>query len=124
MQMLSHLMLVAALVCTLYSQLVIKSRALVHAPADEDRSNYLQYLVTMFTDWRVLTAVLATFSAGVLWMLAIKRLDVGYAFPFMALSFVLVPVGSHLWLSEPLPASQLAGLGLIVAGVTVSAVAR
>jgi drug/metabolite transporter (DMT)-like permease len=42
----------------------------------------------------------------------------------MALSFVLVPVGAKLLLAEPLPPIQILGMVLIVAGVTVSALAR
>jgi drug/metabolite transporter (DMT)-like permease len=78
----------------------------------------------MATDWRVLSAAGATFLAGVCWLLALQRLELGYAFPFMALTFVLIPVAANLFLGEPLPMIQLLGLGLVFAGVTVSALAR
>ncbi len=42
----------------------------------------------------------------------------------MALSFVLVPIGSMVLFGERMPPIQLLGLGLIVGGVTVSALAR
>jgi multidrug transporter EmrE-like cation transporter len=42
----------------------------------------------------------------------------------MALSFVFVPVGSLVLFGEPLPATQMVGLALIVVGATVSALAR
>jgi drug/metabolite transporter (DMT)-like permease len=78
----------------------------------------------MATDWRVVSAAGATFLAGVCWLLAIQRLDLGYAFPFMALSFVLMPVAANLVLGEPLPMAQFFGLGLVLVGVTLSALAR
>jgi drug/metabolite transporter (DMT)-like permease len=122
--MLPHLLLVAVLVLSVYSQLVMKSRALVHSTGANSSADYLQYLTGMATDWRVLSAAGATFLAGVCWLLALQRLERGYAFPFMALTFVLIPVAANLFLGEPLPMIQLLGLGLVFAGVTVSALAR
>lgn len=122
--MLSHLLLVAVLVLSVSSQLTMKSRALVHASPSNSSAGYLHYLIAMALDWRVLVAAAATFLASVCWLLAIQRLDLGYAFPFMAFSFVLVPVAANLFLGEPLPMIQLLGLGLVFAGVTVSALAR
>ncbi len=42
----------------------------------------------------------------------------------MALSFVLVPLGSVLLFREVLSFQQMAGIGLIVLGVGLSATAR
>jgi multidrug transporter EmrE-like cation transporter len=122
--MLPHLLLVATLVLSVYSQLTMKSRALVHSSASNLPTDYLQYLISMAVDWRVVSAVGATFLAGVCWILALQRLDLGYAFPFMALSFVLMPVAANLFLGEPLPITQFVGLGLVLSGVTLSALAR
>ena len=122
--MFSHLLLVAALVLSVYSQLTMKSRALVHSSASNSSADHLQYLILMATDWRVVSAAGATFLAGVCWLLAIQRLDLGYAFPFMALTFVLMPVAANLFLGEPLPIKQFVGLGLVLSGVTLSALAR
>ena len=109
---------------SIYSQLTMKSRALVHSSASNSSAEYLHYLFLMATDWKVVSAAGATFLAGVCWLLAIQRLDLGYAFPFMALSFVLMPVAANLFLGEPLPMAQFFGLGLVLAGVTLSALAR
>lgn len=122
--LLPHLLLVAALALSVYSQLIMKSRALVHSTGAHSSADYLEYLIGMATDWRVLSAASATFAAGVCWLLALQRLELGYAFPFMALSFVLIPVSSNLFLGEPLPMVQLFGIGLVVAGVSISALAR
>jgi drug/metabolite transporter (DMT)-like permease len=78
----------------------------------------------MFTDLRVLSGLAAGFIAGACWMLAIQRLDIGYAYPFIALTFVIVPVSSALLFGEPLPTLRLVGLAMIVAGVAMSALAN
>jgi drug/metabolite transporter (DMT)-like permease len=122
--MLPHLLLVAVLVLSVYSQLIMKSRALVHSSVSNSPTDYLKYLFGMATDWQVLSAAGATFLAGVCWLLAIQRLDLGYAFPFMALSFVLIPVAANLTFGEPLAMIQIVGLGFVFVGVTLSALAR
>jgi drug/metabolite transporter (DMT)-like permease len=121
---LPHLLLAATIVLSIYSQLTMKSRALVHSSASNSPVDYLHYLILMTTDWRVVSAAGATFLAGLCWLLAIQRLDLGYAFPFMALSFVLMPVAANLFLGESLPMAQFVGLGLVLVGVTLSALAR
>jgi drug/metabolite transporter (DMT)-like permease len=101
---------------------MMKARALAHAtPVGVGK---LQYLVSMFGDVAVLSCLGAGALAATLWMLALERLEVNYAYPFMALSFVVVPIGSMVLLGERLPLLQVVGLGLIVVGVTISALAR
>lgn len=119
----SALLVGAVLILTVYGQLVIKARVTVHTGRTGVRGN-LHYLVSMFTDLWVLSALAAALAAAALWMLAVQRLEIGYAYPFIALSFVLVPIGATALFGEPLPAAQLLGIALIIAGVTVSALAR
>jgi multidrug transporter EmrE-like cation transporter len=114
----------AVLALTVYGQLMIKSRAIVHAAELSGATGKLVYLVAMFTDIWVLSSLAAAALAAACWMLAIARLDVGYAYPFIALSFILVPVGSKFLFGEPLPNLQLLALALIIAGVSLSALTR
>jgi multidrug transporter EmrE-like cation transporter len=117
-------LLFAVIALTVYGQLIIKARALVHAAEYAGSGSKLPYLFAMFSDFRVISGLVAALIAGACWILTIERLDVGYAYPFMALSFVAVPIGSNLFLGEPLPVAQLSGLVLIIAGVSVSALSR
>lgn len=102
---------------TVYGQLAMKSRTV---SASSIGDNKLQYLAVMFTDVLVLSALAAGVVASVCWMLALERTDIGFAYPFMALSFVLVPLAAAFLFDEPLTIGQMIGLFLIVAGVTVS----
>lgn len=119
----SALLLFAVLALTVYGQLVIKGRALFHAQGAAELGK-VHYLALMFTDPWVLSSLGAAVLAAGCWMLAIERISLGYAYPFMSLSFVLVPIGAMSLFGEPLPPARLAGLLLIIAGVTFSALAR
>lgn len=120
--MVPYLMLLAVVVLTVYGQLMIKARALAHAA--EASSGKLLYLMAMFTDIGVLSGLAAAVTASAFWMLAIDRLDVAYAYPFMALCFVLVPAGATFLFGERLPPIQMLGISLIIIGVIVNAFSR
>ncbi|MGB3336733.1 MAG: EamA family transporter [Devosia sp.] len=122
--MLAHLQLFAVLLLSVYSQIMMKSRAANFSALPDSPSGYLNYLVGMALDWRVLSAACATFLAGVLWLLVIRTMELGYAFPFMAMSFVLIPIAAAIFLKEPFPPIQILGLILVVVGITISTVSR
>jgi len=108
------------LLFTVYAQLIVKARALVIGSIDgsDDR---VRYLIRMLTDPGVISALAAAFVAGVFWLLTVKRMELAYAYPFMALTFLLVPIGSNVLFGERLPALQIVGLALIVVGVGINA---
>jgi drug/metabolite transporter (DMT)-like permease len=120
----SFLFLAAVLAFTVYGQLMMKARALVHATTAGNSPDRMHYLLAMFGDIGVLSGFVAAGLAAVCWMLAIERLEVGYAYPFMALSFLFVPLGSAVLFGESVPPLQWLGLAFIIAGVTISALAK
>jgi drug/metabolite transporter (DMT)-like permease len=117
------LSILMVLLFTVYAQLIVKARALAMDSIDGGHDR-VRYLIRMFTDPGVISAQAAVLVAGVFWLLTIKRTDLAYAYPFMALSFLLVPLGSNVLFGERLPSLQIVGLVLIVVGVAISAWAR
>lgn len=72
-----------------------------------------------------LGVALAIYGVATLaWIWLLQRLPLSLAYPFVALSFVLVPLGAWWWFAEKPGLWQLAGAALIVAGIVVSSVAR
>jgi drug/metabolite transporter (DMT)-like permease len=117
----SLILLSAVLGLTVYGQLVIKARALLHSAVDADG---LSYIFAMASDPGVLSGLAAAGLAAFAWIAVVQQLEVSFAYPFMALSFVLVPLGANVILGEPLPRLQIFGMALIVIGVTLGALAR
>jgi drug/metabolite transporter (DMT)-like permease len=58
-------------------------------------------------------------SATVLWVYVLRHMPLSQAYPFMALSFVLVPLASLLFFGETLGLRYWIGAALIVAGMVV-----
>ena len=115
-----YLYIAATLLLTAYGQLVVKARSL--AIAAKGTTSRMDYLFAMFTDLGVISGLVAAVAASACWTLAIQRTSLGVAYPFMALTFFIVPIGSVFLFGERLSMLQVAGLVAIVLGVTVSAV--
>ena len=68
------LLLFAVLAPTVYGQLMIKSRGLVHSSEPVARADKLHHLYLMFTAYCGTQQSAAAILAGLCWTLAIKRL--------------------------------------------------
>ena len=88
----------------------------------------IQSLVEIGTlAWRVFSTPLvilglACYGVGTLvWLGVLSRLDLGFAYPMLALSYVLVPLMAQVFLGEKIPIARLVGIGIIVVGVGIVA---
>jgi drug/metabolite transporter (DMT)-like permease len=53
------------------------------------------------------------------WVWVLRHLELGRAYPWMALAFVLVPIASHFMFGERLSTAYGVGAALIVIGIVV-----
>ena len=60
--------------------------------------------------------------ATVLWIWVLKQVPLGYAYSFMAMTFVFVPVLAALFLGESFNPRYAVGTALIVVGLVVTQV--
>lgn len=83
--------------------------------AERTDASPLRVLVDPF-----LLSALAIYGAGtLLWIYVLRHLPLGQAYPFMALSFVLVPLASVLIFHEVLTLRYWIGTAMIIAGMIV-----
>jgi drug/metabolite transporter (DMT)-like permease len=64
-------------------------------------------------------ALLVYGAATIGWVLVLRQAPLNRIYPFMALAFVLVPLGSRYFLGEPLAPQYWAGVALLVAGLVL-----
>ena len=65
----------------------------------------------------VISALTAAFGASLCWMLALKKLPLNTAYPFMSASFILVAIAAVPLFGESITAPKITGLVLIVIGL-------
>ena len=56
-----------------------------------------------------------------IWMLVLSRVDVGLAYPFLSVGYVIVTIGGWFLFGEPLAPGRLLGVALIGLGVVLLA---
>lgn len=59
--------------------------------------------------------------AAVLWLVVLSQWDLSYAYPMLALTYMLVPLAAHYFLDESIPRGRWAGIFIVLIGVIVVA---
>lgn len=76
-------------------------------------------LYSMFFNPVCILALAIYGIATILWIYVLKSAPLAYAYSFMALTFVIVPILASLWLGETVTSKYLIGTGLIMAGLVI-----
>ena len=110
-------MVFAATLLTSYGQLVLKWQVGKQAPVPfEFMQAWPPVLRLLARPW-VWSAFIAAFGASLCWMLAITRLELSRAYPFMALNFLFVTLVAVPLFGEVLTTPKLIGLTFVVIGL-------
>ena len=122
-KLIAHLYLVATIVTSVYSQMIMKWRISGKFSGLKIPEGIWPKVVTLFTvlfDPFIFSGLVATFVSGLCWMATMSKLEIGYAYPFTSLGFVAVVLLSGFLFGESLNAWRICGVILIVVGVTVA----
>ncbi|OGF48168.1 MAG: hypothetical protein A2231_12065 [Candidatus Firestonebacteria bacterium RIFOXYA2_FULL_40_8] len=76
------------------------------------------FIKTISNIWFILGCLMLLGSSWV-WILALQRVDLSYAFPFQALAYALIFIFSIFLFKEPVTTMKVIGTILIIAGVIV-----
>ncbi len=79
-------------------------------------------VTAMFRNWHVLAGFVAYGVSSLMYLFVLSRLDVSYAYPFVAINYVFVTFLAWLVLKETVPTLRLVGLAIICMGVLVLSV--
>lgn len=72
-----------------------------------------------FTDWRVMLGFALVFGGAIFWLGVISRVDLSFAYPLLALNYVIILIPSRILLNEAVSPVRLIGALIIVIGVIV-----
>lgn len=72
-----------------------------------------------FTEWRVVLGFALIFSGSLFWLGVISRADFSFAYPLLALSYVISLIPARFLLGENVSWNRVVGALIIVAGVVV-----
>lgn len=80
-------------------------------------SNFIPSTIKLFTNIWVIFGCAVFIVSSILWVAALTKLDLSFAFPFLSLGYVLIFLVSYLIFHEQISTLRLAGMILICIGV-------
>lgn len=90
----------------------------VTQPGSSAASSGILSLVRMIIGSPLVLVGLLLYGVGALaWIAVLSRMDLSYAYPFLALNFVLITLVSVLFLGESVPGIRWFGLAFICVGI-------
>ncbi len=118
---LDHMYIVSTIVFTVYSQLIMRWQVQLAGPLPTPFSGKLSYVAQLLLNPWVLSGVVATFFAGISWMLAMTKFEISYAYPWVSINFVLMLLLGVLLFGESFNIAKVFGTLFVIAGIIVIA---
>ena len=84
-------------------------------------NDMMSLIWTVGTNPWVMIGMFLHVSALVVWLWALSKVDISFAYPFLALGYVLVSGMAWLWLGEELNQMRVLGMGIIIIGIIILA---
>ena len=114
-----HLFIFSTIILTVYSQIVIRWKVSSLGRFPEDINGKLSFLLNLFINPWIASSILATLFAGISWMFAISKFEIGYAYPWIALNFLLVMFLGWWLFDEIITIPRFLGTIIVVVGLIV-----
>lgn len=72
-----------------------------------------------FTDWRVILGFALVFGGALFWLGVISRVNLSFAYPLLALNYVIILIPARYFLNEAVTPTKVLGAVIVVVGVIV-----
>lgn len=76
-------------------------------------------IIRTFTEWRVVLGFALIFGGALFWLGVISRADLSFAYPLLAISYILILLPSRLILNEAVTPNRVIGALIVMVGVIV-----
>ena len=113
-----YIWILATILLSSYGQVALKWR-LNNAPFLTEKELGIGMIVRILMDPIVLSTFFAAFLASLTWIMALKKLPISFAYPFMAATFALVLISGHFFLGETVSSKQIISIALITAALII-----
>src|SRR5438093_7903627 len=117
--MLIYILLLIAIGLTVSGEVLLKLGMNEVRQAVGAFSPSLPVLVRTFTEWRVVLGFALIFSGSLFWLGVISRADFSFAYPLLALSYVIGMLPARLVLNEEVTPNRILGALIVVVGAII-----
>ncbi|GHU26663.1 membrane protein [Bacilli bacterium] len=84
-------------------------------------TSLIKAIPKMLTNWQLWLAISSYGISTIIWMMALSKFEVSFAYTFSALGFVLVALCGYFFFHEQIGILRLVGIGFICVGVLLIA---
>ena len=120
LRVLDYLYIFLVIAFTVYGQIILKWRVNLVGEAPAELIGKFRFILSLLLDPGIISSFLAAFLASIAWMLAMTKFELSYAYPFMALNFVLVLLLSSFLFGDSITLQKVIGVLVIGIGVFIS----
>lgn len=113
--------LIASVVLVGFCQLLIKRGVCGARGSRPHHKKMLPKLMSLVCERHIVAALCLYALATVLWLIALSKVDLSYAYPFVSLSILFSVGGAVVWFGESVSAARKVGIGLICSGLILIA---
>jgi len=99
----------------------LKKGMMTHALSTAKQDGFLGLVFSVGTSPWVIGGMFLHASALVVWLWALNKVDISFAYPFLALGYVLVSSMAWFWLGEELSQVRMLGMAVIIVGIFILA---
>lgn len=103
------------------AHIFLKKGMMSHAFNAVKSDSIIGLVWTVGTNPWVIGGMFLHVSALVVWLWALSKVDISFAYPFLALGYVLVSAMAWFWLGEELNSMKILGMGIIIVGILILA---
>ena len=116
-----HFFIFATVFFTVYSQIIMRWKVSSAGDLPDSLSGKIYFILNVFLNPWVASSILATLLAGISWMLAMSRFEISYAYPWLALNFLLMMLLGWWIFDEIINVQKLIGTIVVVTGLVIIA---
>lgn len=101
------------------AHVLLKKGMLQERYAGSDVTSMWDNMFSIATSPWILVGMVLHVAALVIWLWALSRVDITFAYPFLAVGYVLVSLMAWLWLGEHISSTRFLGMVVIVIGIVI-----
>ena len=117
------LLLLLSVVSASFGQVLFKKGVLITGEVTL-KSSILGELLKLLFNPVIFSGLILYVVSTVLWLIALSKTTLNFAYPFTALTFGLVMISSKVIFMENIPPLRYFGIALIIFGIFVSSLAK
>ncbi|WNJ19774.1 EamA family transporter [Pontibacter sp. G13] len=107
---------IASVLIMASAQFLFKGGLIDQPEIPESPSPFYRIIDLVFRP-KILGGLLLSGVGAGLWLLALSDLELSYAFPFLSLNYIIIPIGAVVLYGERIGKVRKMGIGLICVGI-------